>query len=164
MASQKSCQWWGERLLAYFWPTVQDDWRANSKRIDGFSESATIIFGANWNKDNPQCQSALMDLFGEICTWGNVKLPESKLVDLACEVNAAIKFIKNEQIPVNARLNSAWTKLYAIIYPDSFVMNDARVGTSISWILDPYMFPQRRSPPAVEPASRAAIRESAKLN
>ena len=36
---------WGERLLAYFWPTIQDDWQANSRRITRFCKSASRIFG-----------------------------------------------------------------------------------------------------------------------
>ena len=144
---------WGERLLAYFWPTIQDDWRANSMRIAGFYESAASILGSTWNKNNPQCQSALMDLFSEICTWGNVKLPETNSMDLACEVAASVECIKHEHIPVNTRLNSAWTKLYAIIHPDFFVMNDSRVGTSISWILDPYMRDLIHSPSFVQYAA-----------
>jgi len=82
---------WGERLLAYFWPTIQDDWRSNSKRIAGFSESAAIILGSTWNKNIPQCQIALMDLFAEICIWGNVKLPETNASVLASEVDNTVK-------------------------------------------------------------------------
>jgi hypothetical protein len=137
---------WGERLLAYFWPTIQDDWPTNSKRIAGFSESAAIIFGNTWNKNNPPCQNALMELFSDICAWGNVKLPEANAKELAFEVDDTVKLIKNEHIPVNARLNSAWTKLYAVILTDHFVMNDSRVGTSINWILDPYMTDLIRNP------------------
>jgi len=146
----KAANGWGERLLAYFWPTIQDDWRADSEIIASFSKSAAIILGPTWNKNNPQCQIALKELFSDICTWGNVKLPETNEKTLAFEVDETLKLIKHEDIPDNARLNSAWTKLYAIIYPDLFIMNDSRVGTSISWILDPYMDDLIHSPSFIQ--------------
>jgi hypothetical protein len=83
----------------------------------------------------------LVSLFEEICVWGGVKLPESDPERLCEEVFRTLETLDRNEVPErgHSRLNSAWTKLYAIARPDSFVIFDSRVATALVSILDPYM-------------------------
>ena len=130
---------WGARLDAYFWPTPSQDWSISKILVGTFCRRGAAIFGASWDPTNTTCQKLLIELFEDICAWGNVLLPESDMASLAHEIHATLPSIRSDHMPTQARVNSAWTKLYAVILPDVCVIYDTRVAASLTSILDPHM-------------------------
>ena len=82
----------------------------------------------------------LLNSFKDACVWGGVRLPEPDSSALAVEVLNVWKLLSQGQEPPSGyRLNSAWTKLYALALPDRCVIYDSRVVTAVTSILDPTM-------------------------
>ena len=129
---------WAARLEAYFWPSFGNNWENTFPRIDHFSQRFQAI--ENSYSDGNHETTDLLRLFEDICAWGGVKLPESNEDLLFTEVFRTLSYIDDNTLPGSGcRLNSAWTKLYAIARPTSFVIYDSRVATALISILDPYM-------------------------
>lgn len=129
---------WSARLEAYFWPSFSNNWENTSPRIEQFSRRFQGIQNSRSNGNHETTD--LLRLFEDICAWGGVKLPETDENLLFDEVFRTLEYIDDNTLPGNdSRLNSAWTKLYAIARPDSFVIYDSRVATALISILDPYM-------------------------
>ena len=140
---------WEARLDAYFWPTRKQTWSLNKIKFTAFCNRFGVL-DKNWDVGTDTTKTGLLSLFRDVCIWGNVKLPEENPDILVNEVNEALRYIDAGQIPQNCRMNSAWTKLYAVARPDSFIIYDSRVATAIVSLLDPYM--QRLDgAPAFEP-------------
>ncbi|NWD73716.1 hypothetical protein HX890_06225 [Pseudomonas gingeri] len=66
-------------------------------------------------------------MFASICQWGGVRLPTQDADAVVANLHRAAQ--RNAQQP--AAMNSAWTKLYAMFYPDDFVIYDSRVATAL---------------------------------
>lgn len=129
---------WKARLEAYFWPTMGQDWFSNKTQFAIFCNRFREL-ERHWDQRSATTQTGLLSLFEDVCTWGNVRLPEGDQDILINEVDKALHHIDTHQVPLNCRLNSAWTKLYAVARPKSFVIYDSRVATAIVSLLDPHM-------------------------
>lgn len=140
---------WEARLGAYFWPTMDQDWAATTQAFTNFYHRFQTLM-TTWNPASPATQADLLSLFRSICLWGGVKLPEERPDVLAHEVDEALTGIDAGVVPENCRLNSAWTKLYAVARPESFVIYDSRVATALVSLLDRHMA-QLVDTPAFEP-------------
>lgn len=142
---------WEARLASYFWPRLSQGWEVTRQAFDNFYGQFQTL-ETTWDPDSNTTQAGLLPMFSEICIWGNVKLPEGDPVRLAREVDEALTRIDAGEIPENCRLNSAWTKLYAVTRPETFVIYDSRVATALVSLLDPYMT-RLADTPAFEPYS-----------
>ncbi|UXY51875.1 hypothetical protein [Pseudomonas tohonis] len=110
------------RLGSYFWPSPSIDYLATTATLNGFIDRAralSIDLGGNAPK--------VLALFQDICDWGGVRLPTQ---DADWVVHNLIDARKHSASSP-AAMNSAWTKLYAIFYPDDFVIFDSRVATAL---------------------------------
>ena len=128
---------WQDRLNAYFWPKLADDWHANVPKLKAFETNFKLIkFPGGSHVD----EAALHQIFEDICTWGGVSMPTVSQPDLYRIVTNALHNIDSGTVPAGTSpLNSAWTKLYAIARPKKVVIYDSRVATALVSILDPYM-------------------------
>lgn len=123
-----------ERLHAYFWPDMSVNWASTQKELNHF---VTEFRDIELNKNSDQCAARLMRLFEQICKWGGVKVPEISPSDLKLHVFAALDSLDAGAIPNGEmRINSAYTKLYAIARPDTFVIFDSRVAAALTSIID----------------------------
>jgi hypothetical protein len=129
---------WGERLAAYYW---HGDWQTTCARLDGFSSQIRrAITKLKERADDRVAADELLNAFKDACVWGGVRLPEPDSCALAVEVLNVCKLLSQGQEPHSGyRLNSAWTKLYALALPDRCVIYDSRVATAVTSILDPTM-------------------------
>ncbi len=128
---------WSSRLQAYFWPSFGNNWENTVPLIMQFSERFQAIENSRGIENRA---TDLLRLFEDICAWGGVKLPETDENLLFDEVFRTLEYIDDNTLPGNdSRLNSAWTKLYAIARPNSFVIYDSRVATALISILDSYI-------------------------
>ncbi len=129
---------WCARLETYFWPSHRNNWEATRPLIDKFTKRFRVI--EEHNREGKKDTADLIALFEDICAWGGVKLPESDQDKLYKEVFSTLDVIDQNSCPgKESRINSAWTKLYAVARPESFVIFDSRVATALTSILDPYM-------------------------
>lgn len=128
---------WTNRLTTYFWPDQYNNWNVNTIQLNRFINALSGLNVNNLNQGNNP--TLLLNIFSAICVWGNVRLPEPNTNILTNEVITVLNALDNNQVPVNCRLNSAWTKLYAMFRPNKFMIFDSRVGTALTSILDPYM-------------------------
>jgi hypothetical protein len=128
---------WAERLAAYRWPTLTDGWEANDRRINGFVAKGKVL-GRRWNPNDPAFQADLEALFRDVSVWGGVRKPRVSAAVLASTVDTALREIDAGHLPSSA-INSAWTKLYAVLRPDTVIIFDSRVATALTSILDPHM-------------------------
>jgi hypothetical protein len=127
---------WNERLAAYFWPQPQISWAATNVRFQGLVASAADAERAlRSDPSSRKAQDQLLRVFELVCLWGNVRLPESDVASLAAEVLNTLDVLDRGLEP-SSRLNSAWTKLYVVLRPDSFVIFDSRVATALTSLLD----------------------------
>lgn len=142
---------WPQRLNAYCWPGLGDGWDASKRRIDGFLSRGRKL-AREWQVDDPRFQNELRALFGDVCAWGGVKLPKLSSAAMARAVGTALGKVDAGHLPTRAEspLNSAWTKLYAVLRPDDFLIFDSRVATALTSILDPNL-PALRLTPAWSP-------------
>lgn len=111
-----------KRLSSYFWPSPQVGFQDTEQVLKGFIAQAQVLsldLGANAN--------AVLALFALICQWGGVRLPTQNANEVIRNLQLAAK--RSAQQP--AAMNSAWTKLYAMFYPDDFVIYDSRVATAL---------------------------------
>jgi len=143
---------WGERLLGYFWPEPDHNWLNSSKAVNGFSvQIQRAIVALEADPRNTAAAQEVLNAFKRVCLWGGVRLPESNPFALSTEVLRCYKALsQGGEPPLNCRLNSAWTKLYAFAIPDKCVIYDSRVAAAITSILDPVIqlvsgFPDWRS-------------------
>jgi hypothetical protein len=129
---------WGERLAAYHW---RNNWEATRVELDGYSSRIQrAIKTLKERADDRVAREELLDSFKDVCVWGGVRLPESDARTLATQVLEVLKLLSQRQEPPSGyRLNSAWTKLYALALPDRCVIYDSRVATAVTSILDPTM-------------------------
>jgi hypothetical protein len=104
---------WGERLAAYYW---RGDWQTTCARLDGFSSQIQrAITKLNERADDRDAAEELSNAFKDACVWGGVRLPEPESCALAVEVLNVWRLLSRDQErPSGYRLNSAWTKLYAL--------------------------------------------------
>lgn len=119
---EQPCKGFDARLDAYFWPSLDKGYVDNSAQLNQL-----IAAAKEYLTDLDRHSEEVASLFAKICLWGNVKLPTT-------DANRVIKNIKlaaelSDHKP--AEMNSAWTKLYAIFYPDKFVIYDSRVASSL---------------------------------
>ncbi len=110
------------RLDAYFWPTEKTRYAQSESVFTGFIKDAARIDLA---RPGPE----LVQLFEKICSWGGVKLPTSDAAVIA-------RNVFNASDGLEASVNSAWTKLYAVFLPDRFIIFDSRVATAIIHIAE----------------------------
>lgn len=130
---------WGARLGAYFWPKLENDWNSNQITLQAMYYEAETI-NQDLHVNNAVAQVRLSKLFDNVCSWGGVNRPDigdTELVDHVIQALAAIDL--NETPERSLKINSAWTKLYAMLRPDLCVIFDSRVATSLIAALDPYI-------------------------
>jgi hypothetical protein len=135
-------QGWGERIAAYYWPNLEQDWKVTCRIVTGLaSRIQQAIRKLAMCAGDRTAANELFTAFKETCDWGGLKkLPESDSAVLAAEVLRAWQALSNGQTPPRScRLNSAWTKLYAFSRPDECVIYDSRVAAALTSILDPAM-------------------------
>lgn len=132
---------WGERLAAYYWPSLDRNWHATCSIVSGLSRQVQqAIRKLEMCASDQVAAEELLTAFKEICIWGGVKLPESDSSALAAEALGGWQALSQGQKPAaSCRLNSAWTKLYAFALPDQCVIYDSRVAAAVTSILDPAM-------------------------
>jgi hypothetical protein len=129
---------WGERRAAYYWGR---DWPTTCSRLSGLSSQIQqAITKLEERADDKVAATDLLNAFKDTCVWGGVRLPESDSCNLAAEVLRVWQLLSQGQNPPSGcRLNSAWTKLYALALPDQCVIYDSRVAAAVTSILDPTM-------------------------
>lgn len=123
-----------QRLNAYFWPDLSVSWESTQQELHQYvAEFKTI----EQNKEHPNSANKLLELFSKICKWGGVKLPDIAAIDLKQQVFSVLHALDSGNIPSsNFRINSAYTKLYAIARPDTFIIFDSRVAAALTSIID----------------------------
>ena len=122
------------RLQAYFWPDLAIGWEKTQQEIQKFIAAFQSI---ELTKESHETADKLLALFSEICKWGGVKLPEISAADLKQQVFTALDTLDAGGVPAKyLKINSAYTKLYAIARPDSFVIYDSRVAAALTSIID----------------------------
>lgn len=118
------------RLSSYFWPNPSVGFAATDLRLQGFIGRARDL-----RNDLHANAVQVLALFADICAWGGVQVPTD---DAQVVVDNLIRAeLQSRQTP--ALMNSAWTKLYAIFYPDDFVIYDSRVATAMIAIAEQCM-------------------------
>ena len=134
-------QGWGERLAAYYWPAPDRDWQLACLTVTQLSSQIQqAIRKLDIRADDRVASEELLKAFKGTCVWGRVKLPESDPLILASEVMRVWRALsKGHEAPLACRLNSAWTKLYALALPEDCVIYDSRVAAAVTSILDPVM-------------------------
>ncbi|AXQ49822.1 hypothetical protein DZC31_24370 [Stenotrophomonas rhizophila] len=110
------------RLDAYFWPSPATGYSATEKVLDGFVARARLLAA-----DLDNNAGAVLQLFAEICEWGGVRLPTEDAQVVVDSLRLA-QLGSRKQV---AAMNGAWTKLYAMFYPDDFLIYDSRVATAL---------------------------------
>ncbi|SEE76517.1 hypothetical protein [Pseudomonas kilonensis] len=110
------------RLSSYFWPSPGVSFVATEQVLQGFIEQARVL-----SLNLADNADAVLALFASICQWGGVRLPTQDADAVVANLQRAAN--RNAQQP--AAMNSAWTKLYAMFYPDDFVIYDSRVATAL---------------------------------
>ncbi|MFC0048576.1 hypothetical protein [Rheinheimera tilapiae] len=122
------------RLKAYFWPNLANDWFYTSQIIQDIVARFKAIEQQQHKYD---CAENLLKLFAEICQWGGVRLPTISAEQLKFEVFSVLASLDKGEVPSQQfRLNSAFTKLYAIARPEIFVIFDSRVAAALTSIID----------------------------
>lgn len=118
------------RISCYFWPTPAVGYSDTEQRLQSFVVRAQLLLSGLQGK-----ALEALALFSEICKWGGVRLPtEDPQVVVENLCLAALRSRKR-----SASMNSAWTKLYAIFYPDDFLIYDSRVATALVSIAESVM-------------------------
>ncbi|UVJ43905.1 hypothetical protein NVV94_25880 [Pseudomonas sp. LS1212] len=118
------------RLSSYFWPNPSVSYAATDLLLQGFMGRARDLQG-----DLHANAAQVLTLFADICAWGGVQLPTD---DAQVVVDNLIR-AESRSRKTPASINSAWTKLYAIFYPDDFVIYDSRVATAMVAIAEQCM-------------------------
>ncbi len=122
------------RLKAYFWPNLSNDWFYTLQIIQDIVARFKVIEQQQHQDD---CAENLLQLFAEICQWGGVRLPTISAEQLKFEVFSVLASLDKGEVPSQLfRLNSAFTKLYAIARPEIFVIFDSRVAAALTSIID----------------------------
>ena len=131
----------GQRLDGYLWPTPDQGWAATCRVLSKLSASVRLAIGRLQESIGDQEAAAqLLESFEETCVWGGVRLPAPDPCVLAREaISACDELTRGQRPPSGCRLNSAWTKLYALALPDACVICDSRVAAALTSILDPAM-------------------------
>ncbi len=128
---------WTQRLHSYRWPSLSEGWETNHQKYAALSLQLKDLHVP----DIQQSQNAkkLQDIFFQICFWTQVNIPENNPGNLAREVQEVVSRLQVNELPVGYRINAAWSKLYALMLPDNFVMYDSRISAALLSILDPFM-------------------------
>lgn len=135
---------WTERLNHYRWPSLSEDWAANQSRLSAYG---LLLNGLDIHDiQHSQNAKKLQDIFFQICFWSQINIPESNPGILAREVQEVVYKLQAGEIPVGYRLNSSWSRLYALLLPDHFAIFDSRISAAILSILDPFMPVISRTP------------------
>ncbi|MEE2003159.1 hypothetical protein QWY20_17025 [Alkalimonas sp. MEB108] len=123
-----------ERLNAYFWPDLSTGWLTTQQEIGKFINEFKDI---EQYSDHPTSDGKLFNLFKRICDWGGVKMPDISAPDLKQQVFAVLNMLDKGNVPgPEFKINSAYTKLYAVARPNAFVIFDSRVAAALTSILD----------------------------
>ncbi len=115
------------RLNSYFWPSPGVSFTDTEQELQGYIERAQkLVPHLASNADS------VLELFTSICKWGGVRVPTQDANAVVANLQRAAN--RNPRQP--AAMNSAWTKLYAMFYPDAFVIYDSRVATALVGIAE----------------------------
>ncbi|WP_060484216.1 hypothetical protein [Pseudomonas sp. NBRC 111123] len=110
------------RLDTYFWPSPATGYIATEKVLDDFIARARLLA-----EDLDRNADAVLQLFAEICAWGGVRVPTEDAQVVVDNLRLAQRRSRRQA----AAMNGAWTKLYAMFYPDDFLIYDSRVATAL---------------------------------
>lgn len=113
------------RLDSYFWPKPSLNYGVNAATLQGFIDRAQNMLPKLL--DDARQVTDIVPLFTEICNWGKVSLPTTDAQYIVDQLLIAQRGRRTQA----AAMNSAWTKLYAIFFPEDFVIYDSRVATAL---------------------------------
>jgi len=119
-----------ERLASYYWPDPKVGYKDTEQTLSGFIDRAQ-----EYTSDPDGKSVSIIQLFSDICQWGGVRLPTDDPQILKTNLRLAAQQTRDKP----AAMNSAWTKLYSIFYPDDFVIYDSRVATALISIAEDTM-------------------------
>ncbi|NVK41568.1 MAG: hypothetical protein HWE39_10025 [Oceanospirillaceae bacterium] len=130
---------WGARLEAYFWPKLENNWAHNQSSLQAMYQQAEAI-ETELRERRQLNPMRLSRLFDDVCAWGGVRRPSVEDDALATQAEGALAAIDQGEVPEQGlAINSAWTKLYAMLRPGHCVIFDSRVATALIAALDPYI-------------------------
>lgn len=121
------------RLDAYFWPRPDIGFQINQQELHALIARAAAI-----RPDLGNHADEVMRLFADVCEWGGVRQPQTTPQIVIDNLQRAAE----QSCDRPATVNSAWSKLYAIFYPDDFVIYDSRVATAIISLAESELAPE----------------------
>lgn len=135
---------WDRRLLAYFWPTPDQNYQTTSADTNGFGETASELAEVlrqqgHWAEPEQQRAVALAK---SIFRWGGV--PQKPETVTSMNVEHVFRSAIRNDATSNAKMNSGWTKVSAFATAhlensedgQPHVIWDSRVATAIISRLD----------------------------
>lgn len=123
---------WQARLDAYFWPSLNRGWLDTERVLAALVLEGQALGLGGDSKSLEGAHAGLSSLFQQVCNWGGVKMPNMQSNELWRVVHASLAGLDtgNPQA-LTTPINSAWTKLYALLRPEIHVIYDSRVATSL---------------------------------
>lgn len=135
---------WNRRLLAYFWPTPDQNYQKTSSDTNGFGETSrelaeVLLQQGHWTEREQQRAVALAK---SIFSWGGVpQKPETVTPE---NVEHVFRSAIRNDAAANAKMNSGWTKVsaFATAHLENSeggqpqVIWDSRVAAAITSRLD----------------------------
>jgi hypothetical protein len=125
---------WSNRLEAYLWNNT--DWAHTKPQLESFTAQLGELIVSN------NIQDAL-NIYSKIKKWGGITKDDSVTADYVINgLKTVYKYVTDGQ-SVFVKINSTWTKVYALAFPESFVIYDTRVAYAIVSIAEDIYRPSR---------------------
>lgn len=113
---------WSNRLRAYLWRNK--DWAQTKIVLESFSKQLAELVASNKSHD-------ALKIYTEIKNWGGITKGDFVTSsDVINALNTVHSYVINGQ-STSVKINSTWTKVYALAFPESFVIYDTRVAYAI---------------------------------
>lgn len=127
---------WKSRLEAYRWGT--QDWMETEKHLKSFTSQLNALITHNFTNT----QDAL-EIYASIKKWGGITKVDSVTPSDVIDNLRKIHEYTRSGISTPSPINSTWTKVYALAFPESFVIYDTRVAYAIVSIAEDIYRPSR---------------------
>jgi hypothetical protein len=127
---------WKNRLEAYRWGT--QDWMETEKHLKSFTSQLNALITHNFTNT----QDAL-EIYASIKKWGGITKVDSVTPSDVIDNLRKIHEYTRSGISTPSPINSTWTKVYALAFPESFVIYDTRVAYAIVSIAEDIYRPSR---------------------
>lgn len=119
---------WQQRLNNYLWNGA--NWLTTFTSLNTISSQLGSLLSTLRSGGMPTHGSA-SHIFSQVAKWGGTNPGQVSNTTVVAALMAVDNYINSKPLPNKPPMSSTWTKVYALAFPNDFVIYDTRVAAAI---------------------------------